>query len=146
MREIRYHNQYDAHQREDITALDFHDSPSKTKQSFLKECDINVMMRRYLKTGTLPQGISVGRYADFSAADDYFSAQLTLKKAQVQFEALPSTVRNRFHNDPAQLLRFVNDPANLEEAHDLGLLNEEAARRAVSQKAAKAAKASPKEA
>ena len=38
------------------------------------------------------------------------------------FDNLPSDVRNRFNNNPAQLLDFVADPENKEEAIELGLL------------------------
>jgi hypothetical protein len=37
------------------------------------------------------------------------------------FEDLPAEVRFRFDNKPAELLKFMSDPANADEAIDLGL-------------------------
>lgn len=97
----------------------------RTKQSFKDECDINVIMRRYEKSGVLPQGVGVGSYADFSDVGTFHDAQNVLVKAQAQFDALPARVRNRFRNDPGEFLRFVSDKSNLDEARKLGLLKQE---------------------
>ena len=35
---------------------------------------------------------------------------------------LPAQMRSRFNNDPAELLKFIKDPANLDEAVKLGIL------------------------
>jgi hypothetical protein len=37
------------------------------------------------------------------------------------FEDLPAEVRFKFDNKPAELLKFMSDPANADEAIDLGL-------------------------
>lgn len=99
--------------------------PGKTKQAAKDECDINQLMTRYQKTGHLPPGMGVGRYGDFYTVDDFLSAQLVVKTAEIQFNSLPATVRERFNNEPSALLAFVANPENLEEARELGLLKEE---------------------
>lgn len=43
--------------------------------------------------------------------------------AQVKFYELPSSVRERFGNDPMQLLAFLSVPGNRPEAEKLGLVN-----------------------
>lgn len=98
---------------------------SKTKQSFKEECDINVIMKRYSQTGVLPPGVGIAKYGDFAEVPDYIEAQNTLIQARQQFEALPSRVRDRFRNDPANMLAFVNDKKNKAEARVLGLLKDE---------------------
>lgn len=98
---------------------------SRVKQAAAEECDINQMMKRYQKTGQLPAGIGVGRYGDFYGVDDYLQAQIVVKTAELQFNWLPSSVREKFSNDPSKLLQFVADEKNLEEARKLGLLKEE---------------------
>lgn len=113
---------YDVHER----AKSFPVGNSRTKQSFKAECDINVLMKKYESTGVLPPGVGVGKYSDFSDVGDYLDAQVTLLRAQDQFDSLPARVRDRFRNDPAQFLTFVMDPANKSEARELGLLQEEA--------------------
>ena len=37
------------------------------------------------------------------------------------FADLPSSIRTKFNNDPAQYLDFVQDPEKLEEMRELGL-------------------------
>lgn len=98
---------------------------SLTRQSFAAECDINVIMRRYEKTGALPpMNEKEARYIDTSSLD-YQDAMFKVADARSAFLELPWRLRDRFGNDPAQLLRFLEDPKNLEEARTLGLVNPE---------------------
>lgn len=117
--------------------------PTRTQQQFKDECDLNVLMARYVKTGTLPQSTRSALYGDFSDVGDYQSAQDTILRAQQQFAALPSKVRDRFKNNPAEMLSFVANPANLDEAATLGLLSEEALARRASAGAPKAPETVP---
>lgn len=96
--------------------------PSRTKQEFRDECDINVLMKRYQKTGLFPQypGQSP-RYVSNIGMPDFQEALHIVMEAQSQFDALNSELRKRFDNDPAKFLEFVNDPANAEELVSLGL-------------------------
>lgn len=100
-------------------------SEGKTKQEFRDECDINVLMKRYQETGSLEH---VQRrealYADVSSTD-FQTAMDILADANTAFNELPSHIRDRFNNDPKQMLAFVEDDANLEEAAQLGLLSAE---------------------
>jgi len=100
--------------------------PSRTKQAMKAECDINILLKRYNATGVMPQpwkSPPTPSWGDFAEAPDYFEAQRMLLDAWQAFASLPSKVRNRFANDPGQLLAFVQDPKNREEAQALGLLN-----------------------
>ena len=137
--EITFTSRYDAWTRPS-PGLDCSNDLPMTKQSFVKECDINTIMRKYLNTGTIPQGLAVGRYGDFSEAGDYLDAQVTLKNAEAQFLAIPAELRSRFHNDPAEFLDFVADPKNLDQLQDLGFLTEEAAKRHEATKAERKAR------
>lgn len=101
----------------------------RTHQEFKSECDINHIMERAVRTGNFPPDVKVGRYGDFSEAGDFQDAQELLAVAQGQFAGLPSKVRERFKNDPARFLAWVEEKDNLEEAHELGLLNEEGQKR-----------------
>lgn len=95
---------------------------SRTKQSFRDECDINRIMARYQKTGVLEfLEKREARYADVSSLD-YQEACNLVAGAQSMFHELPSALRSRFDNDPAQLLAFLDNAANLQEAIDLGLV------------------------
>lgn len=96
--------------------------PSLTKQSFKEECDINVILRRFEKTGQLPDLIKQNpTYGDFSDVASYHEALNIVHLASEQFDNLSSRVRERFGNDPAKFLEFANDPKNSEEMVKLGL-------------------------
>ncbi len=94
----------------------------RTKQSFKNECDINQIMAKYQKTGAISHfNKHKGDYA-FATSHDFSSAMRLITTAQDMFNGLPSTIRNRFANDPAQFLNFVQDSDNEEEMKKLGLV------------------------
>jgi len=96
--------------------------PSLTKQSEMDACDVNLILKRYERTGALPDMIKENpQWGDFSALPDFQEAQAIVIHATAQFEALDAHVRARFANDPAQFLAFATDKANLEEMRKLGL-------------------------
>lgn len=97
--------------------------PSKVQQHFRQESDVNEIMRRYRATGVLPgarRGVPV--FGDFSDGIDFLEAQERVVKAREAFESLPAEVRRRFRNDPAELLEFISDESNRDEAEQLGLV------------------------
>ena len=96
--------------------------PSLTQQSFADECDINTIVERFGLTGQLPEPLSP-QYGDFSAVGDFQSAMNAIADAQSGFMSLPGHLRARFANDPGNLISFLEDPANLDEAVRLGLVN-----------------------
>lgn len=80
-----------------------------THQEFRDDCDINRIMKKYLKTGLVPMFVEPGRYGDFSTVGDFHEAQETLIRAKTQFDSLPAKVRERFKNDPGEFLAWVKD-------------------------------------
>jgi len=98
--------------------------PSMTKQSFAAECDINNILKQYKKTGMI-QHINAqaqsGRYMDLPDESDFQTALNTVMEAEAAFASLPSKLRQRFGNDPAEFLEWMADPANQAEAIELGL-------------------------
>lgn len=107
------------------TGIDCSRDEVRTKQEFKDECDINVIMARYMQSGVLPPGVGVAQYGDFSTVEDFQSSMELIKRAEEQFAAQPSKVRDRFNNNAAEFLEFVMDVANKEEAQKLGLLKDE---------------------
>ncbi len=94
------------------------------KQSFKKECDINEIMKKYQKTGAVAHFNKMSaRYEDVSPID-FKQAMDTITSTQQMFEALPSTLRNKFHEDPAEFLDFVQDDKNKQEMISLGMIDE----------------------
>lgn len=98
------------------------DGPGRTRQGHKDECDLNVIMKRYERTGALdPRLVREGRFGDVSAVD-YQEAMFTVASARSAFASLPARVRDRFGNDPGQLVAFCDNPANYDEAVSLGLI------------------------
>lgn len=97
-------------------------SETPTKQEFKEECDINVLMKRYQKTGLFPQYPGqTPRYVSNIGMPDFQQAMEIVKRAEEEFAGLNSELRKRFDNDPAKFLAFVNDEANGDELIKLGL-------------------------
>jgi len=139
---MKFRTAYEPFERTD--GVDFTGKKSRTKQSFKQECDINHIMKKYERQGILPQNIKQGMYADVSDVPTYQEACNLVIAAQEQFAALPSNVRERFANDPARFLEFVNDGSNAEEMEKLGLFSPEAVERVKTQKEANQARTSKK--
>lgn len=117
--------------------LSFEGDRGVTKIADAKDCDINLIMKRFEKTGQLPNMIArEGRYGDFSAVPDYQEALQIVRTAQEQFENLDVTIRNKFENDPAKFLAFATDEKNIDKLEEMGLLKPEviAARKAQREK------------
>lgn len=111
-----------AYSKKNRSLLRFPATEGRTKQSHKSECDINVIMSRYMATGVIDFVTKhQPHYGDVTALD-YQTAMNQIAQAQSMFHELPSAVRNRFENNPAQFLDFVQDPRNAAEAHAMGLM------------------------
>lgn len=97
---------------------------STLAQQHCKEnCDINAILRRYGQGArSLSENPLPPLYEDLSTVGDYHSAMNLIREAGEGFAALPSLVRDRFRNDPVELMSFLADSANRPEAAKLGLL------------------------
>lgn len=111
-----------ASERSEATGLDCSADPVLTKQSFADEADVNKIVKRFQLTGELPfqERVNVGQYLDVSTAEDYQNALELVREAEAAFADLPATLRERFRNDPAQLLEFV-ESASKDELVEVGL-------------------------
>lgn len=98
--------------------------PSMTEQHFKDECDINNIVAQYQQTGVMPSGDRQPLFGDFSEfPHDLQASQAFFDEAAERFMQLSSDIRKRFGNDPVQLLSFLHDEKNREEAISLGLVN-----------------------
>jgi len=102
------------------TAL-FCPEPTKTQQQHADEVDINNIVYKYTQTGQMPFTSQNPTFGDFTMATDYHSAMNAIKQAQDAFNGLPATTREKFNNNPAELIDFLADPKNHKEAYTLGL-------------------------
>jgi phage internal scaffolding protein len=96
--------------------------PGRTKQEFKDECDINTILKNYMKTGRLPDMIKENpQYGDFTDATTYQDAMNVVAMASEQFAAMDAHIRSRFGNDPVNFLAFAEDPRNGQEMINMGL-------------------------
>lgn len=99
-----------------------------TKQADAQDADINVLVKRFGITGTLPAVPVPPTYQQFSEVFDFQSAMNVIRDATEAFNALPSDVRKRFNNDPGAFVDFCSETAddgkslaNLAEMRKMGL-------------------------
>lgn len=111
------HEQY-----EGFTCMD----PSRTQAQFRDECDVNLIIDRFVNNGIPLPVRQDAFYGDFeSMPTDFAEMCKIVEDARQQFAALPSNVRSRFDNDPIKLVEFMQDKNNLAEAVKLGLVTEQ---------------------
>lgn len=94
---------------------------SLTQQHFKNEVDINQIIERAEKSGFISVSDKSPMYGDFTGLANFREARQMVVDAQEAFEALPAKIRQRFNNDPQELVDFVDNPENEEEAIELGL-------------------------
>lgn len=99
----------------------------RTHQSFRADCDINVIVSRFLQGQDITHVVkATPRYGDYSNVASYQEAMNMLKTAEKAFMGLPAEVRSSFENDPQQLLDLVDAADSGDElaqtmGHELGL-------------------------
>ena len=122
---IRTENNYDRDEASYISGLKCEDA-SLAQQQFKEESDINTIVARFGINGIMPADFGMPQSVDFTnTVNDYHSALNMVRQADEDFNSLPATIRERFRNDPQQLMDFVENPANLVEARALKLARPE---------------------
>lgn len=97
------------------------DSP--TQQHMANEVNINMIMAKAKKTGQMPVFQNMNpMYGDVSDFGSYQEALMQIQSAQNDFNALPGAIKARFGHNPGNLLQFLSDENNREEAVKLGLI------------------------
>ena len=93
------------------------------QRQFKKECDVNTIMAKYQKTGLIDHvNRFQGNYGDFTDTPTFHEAFQKVLDAQAMFLTLPSSVREKFANDPGLFLEYVSDEKNADGMRELGLL------------------------
>jgi phage internal scaffolding protein len=93
-----------------------------TQQHHKQECDINYIIQKYDTTGLLSHVQTIeARYGDVTGAD-FRRAQDIFLNAQTLFNDLPANIKKRFNQNAGELLEFMEDPENRNEAIQLGLI------------------------
>lgn len=115
----KFRKAYDSHVRVTFDPV----GDPVTEQHHARDCDMNHILRKYQKTGLVDHVSRYqGKYDDITEAVDYHTAMNTVINAENAFMSLPSSIRNKFKNDPGAFLDFVSNPDNHDEMVELGLL------------------------
>lgn len=97
------------------------DQPSMTKQSMAKDLDVNNIIKRYNKTGVLPNAHKFEAiYGEFDSFD-LRTAIEKVENAQKVFMEVPSEIRGKFNNDAGAFIDFATNAANLQQMRKWGL-------------------------
>lgn len=96
--------------------------PSKTRQEFAADADINTIIERFGIGYEMPLNTTPPEQGDFTNLPDFTGAVKMVRAAQEVFNALPAKVRSRFQNEPEKYIEFFHDPENYDEALKLGLV------------------------
>lgn len=99
--------------------------PSMTQQHFKDETLIDNILEKYAETGFLTDPFSPKRpiqFGDFSAVNDFQTAQNAIARTTEYFESLPSRVRASFANSPVEFLKALQDPEQRGKLEELGLI------------------------
>lgn len=99
----------------------FDESEGRTKQAMRDECDINMIMKKFIKTGAVEHGNKFAGDYGYASSVSFHDAMNLISKGESMFSELPAAIRIRFNNDVPSFLDFVQDPANAEEMVSLGL-------------------------
>lgn len=88
--------------------------PSRTKQEFKEQCDINNIVQNFLRTGELPNAYDAAKAKFLNMADlpvSYHEALNLVIDATAAFDELPASARARYDNDVQKFLAAVHkDP------------------------------------
>lgn len=106
------------------TALECKD-PSRTKQEFAKDADINVILAKFLQTGQIEGRPGAPTFGDAEETFDLQTAMVTSYEVEQAWEALPAKVRNTLR-DPKTFADYIThcmQTGDLQPLRDLGLAN-----------------------
>ena len=93
-----------------------------TKQSMSAETDINLIMAKYKKTGTVNfLNAQEATYTDDMVDIDFHEAMNIITDANKMFAEMPAHLRKEFKNDPGNFLEAVHNPEQAQRMFDLGL-------------------------
>lgn len=98
-----------------------YERPGRTKQSFKDSCDINKILAKAQKAGSLSHlqkhGAYYGDFAD--APQDLFEAREMLARGESIFREAPAEIRAEFGHDPLKFFAFANKPENRDRLDEL---------------------------
>lgn len=93
---------------------------SMCHQEYAADADINNLMRKYTYAELPDVPVTVSQFSQVIDYQDMLNASIEVRKA---FDMLPGDLRQKFGDNPQNIINFLNDPNNRDEAIKLGLVN-----------------------
>ena len=95
---------------------------SKTQQHLADEVDVRNIIKKHDRTGIIDHvQRGVAHYGDYTKINEYRTYLDFVMAAQESFNALPSNIRQRFHNDAGVFYEYATDPKNENSMVEMGL-------------------------
>jgi phage internal scaffolding protein len=99
----------------------------RTEQSHKIQCDMTNILQQRDRTGMITHvNAATARYGDYTEVNEFKQSMDLVLQAQEDFMALPSNIRERFHNNPGAFFEFATNPKNQDEMIALGLATKKA--------------------
>lgn len=95
--------------------------PSRAVQDAADESDINTIVRKFGVTGKIPVLPIQPQYGDFNTVSSFHEAMNLIAETHELFDSQPATIRDKFANDPQNMIDFLENPDNIDESIQLGL-------------------------
>lgn len=83
-------------------------NPSKTKQSFKQECDINHIINRFSKTGQIPLTNPLEKQYGFAPETDLKKSLDLIHELRHEFENLDPEIKSEFNNNSHEYAAFLD--------------------------------------
>ena len=96
---------------------DYSETTSRTKQEFVKEADINNIVKYPILENQVPL-----TYADMTTPPNLREIFKSVHEVKETFATLPSAIRKMMDNDPAKMEKFIGDKSNQELLIQQGVL------------------------
>lgn len=93
----------------------------RTKQQDADKTNINLIMKKFLKTGVIDFTNKHEASYGFATSDSFQESLQIIQTATEMFDDLPSQLRTKFNHDPATFLDYVQNPDNQDTLYELGL-------------------------
>lgn len=101
--------------RERIQLTNF--DKTKTKQSFADKVNINKIVAKHQRSGMVEHlNEKEPFYGDVTHLGDYRESLNIVIEAKELFAKMSAEIREKFKNNPNEMITFLNNPANLAEA------------------------------
>lgn len=97
----------------------------QVQRQYKDDVDINNIVQKSLRGLQPTINGKIPMYGDISGIPTFKEMMDITSKANQNFMKLPAEVRGRFHNNTTELVEFISDEKNYDEAVEMGFISEE---------------------